>query len=129
MVPEYSFSHAISSCQFGRLPEGFYDRVEEGSIILKKSKSFTFWREGVVLNGGDESIQSDLVILATGYRGDQKLRNLFGSPFQKLLAGSSNTTIAPLYRYKFYFNMLPNNTEQISRKVGIFLIYEHHFNN
>ncbi|KAJ4776900.1 Flavin-containing monooxygenase [Rhynchospora pubera] len=98
MVPEYSFGHAMSSCQIARLPEGFYDKVEEGSIVLKKSKSFTFCHDGVVLNGGDESIQSDLVIFATGFRGDQKLRNLFLSPWlQKLVAGSSNTTVS-LYR-------------------------------
>ncbi|XP_078174179.1 putative flavin-containing monooxygenase 1 [Carex rostrata] len=98
MVPEYNFGHAMSSCQIARLPEGFYNRVEEGSIVLKKSESFTFCHEGVVLNGGDESIQSDIVIFATGFRGEQKLRNIFVSPWlQKLLAGSSNTT-APLYR-------------------------------
>lgn len=111
MVPEYNFGHAMSSCQIARLPEGFYNRVEEGSIVLKKSESFTFCQEGVVLNGGNESIQSDLVIFATGFRGEQKLRNMFVSPWlQKLLAGSSNTT-TPLYRFFFFFNMLPKGTE------------------
>ncbi|KAL7239581.1 hypothetical protein ACSBR2_005475 [Camellia fascicularis] len=41
MILEQSFLQDIS-CQILMLPENFYDKVEEGSIILKKSQSFGF---------------------------------------------------------------------------------------
>ncbi|PUZ71825.1 hypothetical protein GQ55_2G345700 [Panicum hallii var. hallii] len=98
MVPDYSFSFAMSSCSIAMLPEGFYDRVDEGSIILKKSKAFNFSNNGIILQDRKESIKSDIVILATGFRGDQKLRDIFTANWcRKIVAGSPNTP-APLYR-------------------------------
>lgn len=99
MVPEHSFFHAISSCLIAILPEKFYDRVEEGSIVLKTSKSFSFCKDGVIIEGEEEPIKTDVVIFATGFKGDQKLRDIFKLPFfRKIVAGSSTTTV-PLYRY------------------------------
>lgn len=101
MVPEHGFSQALTSCLIAILPEKFYDRVEEGSIVLKTSKSFSFCKDGVIIEGKEEPIKTDILIFATGFNGDQKLRNIFRSPFfQKIVAGSSTTTI-PLYRYVF----------------------------
>ncbi|KAJ3692870.1 hypothetical protein LUZ60_011965 [Juncus effusus] len=98
MVPDYNFCHAMSSCLIARLPEKFYNEVEEGSVILKKSKGFKFCETGIILDGENEVVESALVILATGFKGDQKLRDLFVSPwFQKIALGSSNSTV-PLYR-------------------------------
>lgn len=97
MVPEHSVFQAISASTIGMLPEKFYDRVEEGSIVLKKAKAFSFCKNGVVVQGQDAPIESDVVIFATGYRGDQKLRNMFTSTlFQRIVAGSSGAI--PLYR-------------------------------
>ncbi|KAG0493565.1 hypothetical protein HPP92_004559 [Vanilla planifolia] len=111
MLPEHSFFQAISSCLFCVLPEQFYDRVEEGSIVLKHSKTFEFCNEGVVVEGETSPIETDLVIYATGFKGDQKLRDIFVSPrFQKIVAGSSDST-APLYRYfvfRFGFESPPS---------------------
>lgn len=88
----------MSSCQIGMLPDNFYDKVEEGSILIKRSQSFRFCREGLIVGGEDKLISSDLVILATGYKGDQKLKNIFtSSVFQKYLVPSPTSTI-PLYR-------------------------------
>jgi len=102
MVPDYSFSFAMSSCLIAMLPEGFYDRVDEGSIILKKSKAFNFSSDGIILQDRKERIKSDIVILATGFRGDQKLRNIFTANWcRKIVAGSQDTS-APLYRYTLY---------------------------
>ncbi|KAG6413032.1 hypothetical protein SASPL_125730 [Salvia splendens] len=76
----------------------FYDRVEDGSILMKKSKSFTFCKEGVILEGEAVPLQADVVIFATGYKGKEKLKNMFASPtFQNYIYGSPNS-IVPLYR-------------------------------
>ncbi|XP_008781358.2 probable flavin-containing monooxygenase 1 [Phoenix dactylifera] len=98
MVPDMSFFHDILSCMTALLPKKFYDKVEEGSIVLKKSKTFSFCKDGVIIDGATEPIEADVVIFATGYKGDQKLRDIFVSPsFQTIAAGSSTTTV-PLYR-------------------------------
>ena len=80
MVPSHSFLQSISACFIATLPDKFYDKVDEGSIVLKKSQSFRFCEEGIMIEGETKPIRSDLVILATGYRGDLKLRDIFASP-------------------------------------------------
>ena len=115
MVPDYSFSFAMSSCLIAMLPEGFYDRVDKGSIILKKSKAFNFSSDGIILQDRNETIKSDIVILATGFRGDQKLRDIFTANWcRKIVAGSPDTA-APLYRYTFVCIFeVPINTDIIA---------------
>lgn len=61
------------------MPEKFYKGVEEGSIILKKSQRISFC-EGVVVADEVEPLNADLVILATGFKGEKKLRDIFLSP-------------------------------------------------
>ncbi|PKA47822.1 putative flavin-containing monooxygenase 1 [Apostasia shenzhenica] len=97
MVPEHSFVQAMSSCLVTLLPEKFYERVEQGSIVLRRcGGSFEFSHEGLAVDG--QPVKADLVIFATGFRGDDKLRGIFSSPsFQKIVAGSEDTTV-PLYR-------------------------------
>ncbi|KAL5856241.1 hypothetical protein ACOSQ4_006043 [Xanthoceras sorbifolium] len=102
IVPKHSFLQEISSCMIATVPEKFYDKVEEGSIILKKSQSFSFWEEGILVDGGDTEantpLKTNLVILATGFRGDKKLKDIFVSQtFQDFIAGSPAETL-PLYR-------------------------------
>ncbi|KAK9269178.1 hypothetical protein L1049_000947 [Liquidambar formosana] len=98
MIPKHSFHQAMSSGQILILPENFYDKVKEGSIILKKPKSFSFCKEGIIIDDDVKPLETDLVVLATGYKGDQKLKNMFKSPaFQKCIMGSPTTTV-PLYR-------------------------------
>ena len=80
------------------MPEKFYERVKEGSIILKKAPSFGFCKEGVLVDGEDTARETDLVILATGFRGDKKLKDLFVSPsFKDYIVGDPKAAV-PLYR-------------------------------
>lgn len=105
MVPKHGFHQQISSCKTVLLPDKFYDKVEEGSIILKKMKNLSFCRNGLILDNQELPVESDLVIFATGYKSDQKLKNLFTSlTFQKCLGDSSSSTI-PLYRWVHFYIM------------------------
>ncbi|KAI0514033.1 hypothetical protein KFK09_010066 [Dendrobium nobile] len=98
MIPKHSFFQGVAAGLFCILPEHFYDKVEEGSIILKPSKTFEFIKNGVLIEGDATPINADVVIYATGYKGDQKLKNMFISPwFQKIVVGTEDT-IVPLYR-------------------------------
>ncbi|EEF35126.1 probable flavin-containing monooxygenase 1 [Ricinus communis] len=98
MVPKHGFLEQINSCLLTTLPDKFYDKVEEGSIILTKAPSFSFCKEGIIVDGQTQPLETDIVILATGFRGDKKLQNIFVSKaFQKYIVGSPNAAF-PLYR-------------------------------
>ena len=98
MVPEHSFFKEISSCFITTMPKGFYDSVEKGSIILKKASEFSFCKEGIMVDDESAVLETDLVILATGFKGDKKLKDIFVSPaFKDCIFGYSTASI-PLYR-------------------------------
>ncbi|CAN0845418.1 Probable flavin-containing monooxygenase 1 [Linum grandiflorum] len=101
MVPKHGFLQEVSSCLISTVPEKFYDRVDEGSIKLTKAPSFSFCKEGIVVEGvvdKQEPLETDLVILATGFKGEKKLQDVFGSKrFREIIIGSSDTAV-PLYR-------------------------------
>ncbi|KAJ0097307.1 hypothetical protein Patl1_27393 [Pistacia atlantica] len=74
--------------------EKFYAKVDEGSIILKKSPSFNFCEEVILVNGETAPLKADLVILATGFAGEKMLKGIFVSPtFQDFILGSSKEAI------------------------------------
>ncbi|KAI4989591.1 hypothetical protein ZWY2020_036908 [Hordeum vulgare] len=98
MVPDHSFFQAISSCLVAILPDKFYDMVDQGSIVLKKAKSFSFCNQGVIVEGESMPIKSDVVIFATGYKGDQKLKEMFTSSLFRDNVTGSPSNIIPLYR-------------------------------
>ncbi|XP_044510831.1 probable flavin-containing monooxygenase 1 [Mangifera indica] len=94
MIPGHGFLQQISSCMFTSLPSNFYDRVEEGSLILRKYERLNFCKNGLLVDREMSPLATDVVILATGFRSDEKLKNIFKSTyFQKHIAGS-----APFYR-------------------------------
>ncbi|KAL2470108.1 putative flavin-containing monooxygenase 1 [Abeliophyllum distichum] len=98
MIPKHSFLQEMSGCGIYILPLDFYGKVENKSIILKQAKSFRFCKEGLILDEETEPLKTDVVIFATGYKGDEKLKNLFTcSTFQKYMMGSHNSVV-PLYR-------------------------------
>ncbi|EOX97470.1 Flavin-dependent monooxygenase 1-like protein [Theobroma cacao] len=45
MVPKHSFHKEISSCLTSTVPKNFYDRVEEGSILPKKTQNISFMKK------------------------------------------------------------------------------------
>ncbi|PKA47820.1 putative flavin-containing monooxygenase 1 [Apostasia shenzhenica] len=98
MVPDHSIFEAMTSSLISKLPEKFYDMMEEGKIILKKSKTFEFCEDGIIVEDKSMPIKADLVIFATGFKGDQKLRDIFTSPWlRNIVTGSLDSTV-PLYR-------------------------------
>ncbi|GKV23895.1 hypothetical protein SLEP1_g33574 [Rubroshorea leprosula] len=99
MVPKESFFEHLNFCLIPTIPEKFYDKVEEGSIRLKKAPSLSFCKDGVVIDGNEAApIETDLVILATGFRGDKKLKDIFVSQtFQDCIFGTPKAAV-PLYR-------------------------------
>nr|BCL56286.2 flavin-containing monooxygenase [Persicaria tinctoria] len=98
LVPEHGFGEAISSCVLSVLPKGFYENLEKGSILLNKAEKFRFCKEGIVMEGKPKPLEADLVIFATGFEADEKLRDIFASPkFQGHIMGSPHS-ILPLYR-------------------------------
>ncbi|KAK9129264.1 hypothetical protein Sjap_009751 [Stephania japonica] len=98
MIPESSFLQAAFSSTFSIMPDKFYDKVEDGSLILKEAKRFGFCETGLLIEGESTPLQADVVIFATGYKGEEKLKNIFSSPtLQKRIVGSTTSTV-PLYR-------------------------------
>lgn len=104
MVPDHSFFQAMSSCLVAILPDKFYDMVDKGSIVLKKAKNFSFCKEGVTVEGESAPIKSDVVIFATGYKGDQKLKDIFTSSLFRDIVAGSPSSIIPLYRFNLSFS-------------------------
>lgn len=102
MVPDHSLFEALVTCLIAITPKDHYKRLEEGSIVLEKSKTFSFCKEGVLLEGQSSPIKSDIVIFGTGFKGDQKIKDMFKSEyFQSIAVGSTSTTV-PLYRSFYY---------------------------
>lgn len=101
MIPDHSFLKQIYSCMFMILPENFYDRVKEKSLILRKSRVLGLYKRGLVLVRDNvvTRLKTDIIIFATGYKSDEKIANLFSSiKFKKCIMGSST----PFYRYISY---------------------------
>ncbi|XP_020206764.1 probable flavin-containing monooxygenase 1 [Cajanus cajan] len=98
LVPNHSFFQDLSSCLIGVFPDNFFDKLEEGSILIKKSQSFRFCKEGIIIDGEAKPLETDVVIFATGFKGDQKIKSLFKSPiFQNYIIGPTTSTV-PLFR-------------------------------
>ncbi|KAJ0635668.1 putative flavin-containing monooxygenase [Helianthus annuus] len=98
MVPQHSFEKDTRSCLILYMPEpdNFFDAVEEKSIQLKKSQSFSFYEKGIFIDEDNTQIEAEIVIFATGFRGVEKLKDIFeSSTFGDFISGSPRV---PLYR-------------------------------
>ncbi|KAH6756283.1 hypothetical protein C2S53_003703 [Perilla frutescens var. hirtella] len=54
MIPKESFLRELSSCQIFMLSETFYDKIENGNIVLKKSRNLSFCKQGLIINGRED---------------------------------------------------------------------------
>jgi dimethylaniline monooxygenase (N-oxide forming) len=99
MVPDHSLFEALAAATIAITPKDHYKRLEEGSIVLKKSKTFSFCKDGVLVEGEPSPVKSDVVIFGTGFRGDDKIKDMFSSKYFRSVAVGSESTTVPLYRY------------------------------
>ncbi|XP_065850149.1 probable flavin-containing monooxygenase 1 [Euphorbia lathyris] len=95
LKPDHSFIEDYASCQMALMPEKFFPEADEGNILFKKTQSWCFSSEGLEFEDGTE-LKADVVILATGYDGKKKLKNIIPEPFCSLLEYPSG--LMPLYR-------------------------------
>ncbi|XBH58135.1 hypothetical protein VPH35_079620 [Triticum aestivum] len=96
LTPDHPFVEDYASCQMAILPEGFFDMADRGLVRFKRaSAGWCFSENGVVLDDGTK-VEADLVFLATGFEGKDKLREVLPKPFRDLVVGKSS--MMPLYR-------------------------------
>uniref|UniRef100_A0ACD5V0P3 Uncharacterized protein n=2 Tax=Avena sativa TaxID=4498 RepID=A0ACD5V0P3_AVESA len=98
MVPDHSFFEALVACVIEIAPKDYYKRLDEGNIVLKKSKKFSFCKQGLLVEGESSVLKSDMVIFATGFKGNEKIKDIFMSEYYQSVAIGSTSTIVPLYR-------------------------------
>jgi dimethylaniline monooxygenase (N-oxide forming) len=109
MVPDHSLFDALAACLVAITPKDHYKRLEEGSIVLKKSKTFSFCKDGVLVEGEPSPVKSDIVIFGTGYKGDEKIKDIFSSEYFRSIAAGSTSTTVPLYRYIYFYTKLSSH--------------------
>ncbi|KAF9602771.1 hypothetical protein IFM89_030927 [Coptis chinensis] len=67
-----SGSDIANECAMANVtPDNLYGRVENGNIILRKANTYSFCKDGLKIAGEISPVETDVVILATGYKGDQ----------------------------------------------------------
>ncbi|KAL0346800.1 UNVERIFIED_CONTAM: putative flavin-containing monooxygenase 1 [Sesamum calycinum] len=94
--PDHPFEEDYASCQMAILPENFFSEADKGKIAIKRSTSkWWFWEGGVQFEDGSR-LDADVVVLATGFDGKQKLKAIIPDPFRSLLEFPSG--MMPLYR-------------------------------
>jgi dimethylaniline monooxygenase (N-oxide forming) len=96
--PDHPFVEDYASCQMAILPDGFFDMADRDMIRFKRAGpgGWCFSRNGVLLDDGTE-VEADLVFLATGFEGKDKVRAVLPEPFRGLVVDRSG--MMPLYRY------------------------------
>uniref|UniRef100_A0A0D9Z301 Flavin-containing monooxygenase n=1 Tax=Oryza glumipatula TaxID=40148 RepID=A0A0D9Z301_9ORYZ len=103
--PDHPFVEDYASCQMAILPDGFFDMADRDLIRFRRSAGgWCFSENGVVLDDGTH-VDADLVFLATGFEGKDKLRSVLPEPFRGLVVNKSS--MMPLYRGTIH-PLIPN---------------------
>ncbi|XP_073279059.1 probable flavin-containing monooxygenase 1 [Primulina huaijiensis] len=95
LKPDHPFEEDYASCQMPILPENFFVEADKGKIDFKRTSKWGFWEGGVELDDGSK-LEADVVVLATGFDGKQKLYAMIPDPFRSLLELPSG--MMPLYK-------------------------------
>ncbi|KAJ1280188.1 hypothetical protein BS78_04G212200 [Paspalum vaginatum] len=102
--PAHPFVEDYASCQMAILPDGFFEMADRDMIRFKRSSSWCLSRNGVLLDDGTE-VEADLVFLAAGFEGKDKVRAVLPEPFRGLVLDKSG--MMPLYRSTVH-PLIPN---------------------
>ncbi|KAI7731092.1 hypothetical protein M8C21_028097 [Ambrosia artemisiifolia] len=97
LKPDHPFEEDYASCQMAILPDTFFSEADKGKINFKRASSWWFSEGGVEFDDNTK-LEADLVILATGYDGKKKIRDVLPQPFCSFLEFPSSGGMMPLYR-------------------------------
>ncbi|GLT74198.1 hypothetical protein SLA2020_460090 [Shorea laevis] len=104
LKPEHPFEEDYASCQMAILPENFFPEANKGKIQFKRASKWWFWSGGLEFEDKTR-LEADVVLLATGFDGEKKLRSILPEPFSSLIVDSSG--LMPLYRGTIH-PLIPN---------------------
>ncbi|KAF2304158.1 hypothetical protein GH714_028144 [Hevea brasiliensis] len=104
LKPDHPFIEDYASCQMAIMPENFFHEADKGKILFKRTSKFWFSQEGLEFEDSTK-LKADVVILATGYDGKKKLKNILPEPFYSLLEYPYG--VMPLYRGTIH-PLIPN---------------------
>lgn len=95
LKPDHPFEEDYASCQMAILPDNFFLEADKGKINFKRASNWWFYEGGVEFEDNTK-LEADVVLLATGYDGKKKLRDVMPQPFSSFLEFPSG--MMPLYR-------------------------------
>ncbi|GAB4838084.1 monooxygenase [Ancistrocladus abbreviatus] len=104
LKPDHPFQEDYASCQMAILPHNFFLEADRGRIKFKKASKWWFYENGLEFDDNTK-LEADVVILATGYDGKKKLKDILPHPFTSFLEYVHG--IMPLYRSTIN-PMIPN---------------------
>ncbi|KAI8017800.1 putative flavin-containing monooxygenase 1 [Camellia lanceoleosa] len=102
--PDHPFEEDYASCQMAILPENFFAEADKGKIAFKKASRWWFSEKGIEFEDNTK-LEADVVILATGFEGKEKLKAIIPEPFCSLIEYYSG--MMPLYRGTIH-PLIPN---------------------
>ncbi|KAK6944701.1 Flavin monooxygenase-like [Dillenia turbinata] len=110
--PEHPFLEDYASCQMAILPENFFEEADKGNIRFKRASKWWFWEGGIELEDNTK-LEADIVFLATGFDGKQKLKTVLPEPFRKLRCKWLSSLVDGMFKLPSVEKMLEDATKEI----------------
>lgn len=104
LKPDHPFEEDYASCQMAILPDNFFSEADKGNIMFKRASKWWFWNGGIQFED-DTKLEADVVVLATGFDGKKKLKDILPEPFRSVIESPSG--VMPLYRSTIH-PLIPN---------------------